>query len=118
MDNEAYTALEMTMTSINTKYQLVPPSNHIENNSYREIQTLKNHFIAGLCSLDKDFNLQLWNIILHQAKISLNLLIQSRTLPHISAYTQIFGEFDFNRTPLSPTGTRVVINNMPNDCSP
>ena len=30
MDNEAYTALTITMTSINIKYQLVPPSNHRE----------------------------------------------------------------------------------------
>ena len=48
-------------------------------------------------------------------KISIHLLQESRTIPHISAYTHIFGEFDFNRTPLDPTGTRVVIHNSPND---
>ena len=35
--------------------------------------------------------------------------------PHLSAYTHIFGEFDYNRTPLSPEGTGVVIHNRKND---
>ena len=48
MDNEAYTNLKMTMTSMNIKYQLVPPSNQISDNLEREIQTFKNHFIAGM----------------------------------------------------------------------
>ena len=33
MDNEASTALKMTMTSMNTEYQLVPPDNHKANNA-------------------------------------------------------------------------------------
>ena len=33
IDNEASTAFKMTMTNMNIKYQLVNPSNHIENNS-------------------------------------------------------------------------------------
>ena len=41
------------MKSMNIKYQLVPPSNHRANNAERAIQTFKNHFIAGLCSVDK-----------------------------------------------------------------
>ena len=108
------TALNLTMTTMNIKYQLDPPSNHRENNAEREIQTFKNHFIAGLCSVEKYFHLQLWDRLLQQANISLNLLRQSRTLNHISAYTQIFGEFYFNRTPLSPPVTRSVMHNRPN----
>ena len=59
MDNEASTTLKTTMTSMNIKYQLVPTSNHRENNVERAIQTFKNHFTAVLCSVDKDFHLQL-----------------------------------------------------------
>ena len=91
MDNEAYTTLKMTMTTMNIKYQLFPPRNHRSNNSERAIQTLKNRFIAVLCSVDKYFHLQLWERLLQQATISLNLIKQSRTLLHISAYTHIFG---------------------------
>ena len=53
MDNEASTDLNMTMTSMNIKYNLVIPSNHIPNNAERAIQTFKNHFIAVLCRVDK-----------------------------------------------------------------
>ena len=35
MNNEASTALNMTMTTMNIKYQLVPPSNHRANNTDR-----------------------------------------------------------------------------------
>ena len=105
------------MKTIIIKYQLVPPSNHRANNAEREIQTFKNHFISGLCRVDKYIYLQLWGRLLQQATISLSLIRQSRTLPHISAYTHISGEFNFNRTPLAPPGTRVVMNNIPNDCS-
>ena len=93
MDKKASTALEMTMSTMNIKYQLVPPNNHRANNEERAIKTFKNHFISGLFSADKNFQLQLWDKPLQQAKISLNLLSKSITLPHISAYTNIFREF-------------------------
>ena len=37
MDNEAYIALNMKMTSMNIKYQLVPLNNHRANNAERAI---------------------------------------------------------------------------------
>ena len=64
IDNEASTDLNITMTTMNIKYQLVPTSNHRANNAERAIQTFKNHFIAGLCIVDKYLHLQLWEIIL------------------------------------------------------
>ena len=74
MDNEASTALNLTRTNMNIKYQLTPPRNHIAKNAERAIQISKNHFIAGLYRVDKYSHLQLWYIILQQAKISLNLI--------------------------------------------
>ena len=64
MDNKAYKALKMTMTSMNINYQLVPPSNNRANDAERAIQTFKNHFIAGLCSIEKEFHIQLWDRLL------------------------------------------------------
>ena len=115
MDNEASTALKMTMTSMKIKYKLVPPSNNRTKSAYRAIQTFKSHFIAGLYSADKEFHLQLWDRMLQQETIRLNLLRKSRTFPYISDYTKIFRELDLNRTPLAPPGTRVVLHNIPND---
>ena len=117
MDNEVSAALNMTMTSMNIKYQLVPPSNHRPNNAEKAITTLKNHFIVGLCSVDEYFHIQIWGGLLLQSTISLNFLRQSITLPHLSAYTQICGGFNYNLKPLAPPGTRVVIHNRPNDCT-
>ena len=53
MDNKASTILKIKMKTMNIKYKLVPPSNHRANNAERAIKTFKNHFIAGLCSIDK-----------------------------------------------------------------
>ena len=36
------------------------------------------------------------------------MLRPSQLNPKISAYNQIFGNFDFNKTPLAPLGTKVV----------
>ena len=45
----------------------------------------------------------------------MNFIRQSRTLHHTSAYTQRIEKLYFNRTPLSPTCTRVIIHNRLND---
>ena len=82
-DNEASTALKMTMKTMDIKYQLVTPINHRDNNAEKYIHTFKNHFKARLCSVDKDFHLQLWKILLYKTTISINLLRQSRILPQL-----------------------------------
>ena len=58
----------------NIDYQKVPPHVHRRNAAKRAIRTFKNHFIAGLCSLDKKFPIHLWDKLLEQAEITLNLL--------------------------------------------
>jgi hypothetical protein len=57
--------------------------------------------------------LHLWCELLPQAKLTLNLLRTSRINPTISAATQLYGQFDFNRTPLAPPGTRAVAHVKP-----
>ena len=59
--------------------------------------------------------MQLWYRLLPQEKTILNLIRQSRSLLYLSAYTHIFGEFDFNRTPLAPPRTQVFTHNRPNN---
>ena len=97
------------------KYQLVPLSNQKANNADRSIQHFNNHFIEELWSVYKDFHLQLWEIMIQQATTSLNILQQSIIHPHLSSYTHIYGELDYNQTPLSPTGTIVLIHNRTNN---
>ena len=82
--------------------------NEIDHNNIDLQLTFKNHFIAGLCSVDPSFPLHLWDKLLPQAIITLNLLRPSRINPNLSAYAQLHGQFDFNRTPLAPPGTKVL----------
>jgi hypothetical protein len=108
LDNEASLALRNYLTKQCISYQLSSPHIHRRNNVERFIQTFKNHFIAGLCSVDPTFPLKMWDKLLPQETIMLNLLRKSRINPRMSAYAQLNGHFDFNRTPLAPPGTRVI----------
>ena len=108
MDNEASAELKLAMEDNNTTYQLVPPHDHRNNLAERAIQTFKHHFKAGLASTDPNFPLSEWDRLLEQANITLNLLRSSRVNPKLSAYTYLFGEFNFNATPLPPPGTKVI----------
>ena len=97
-------------------FQLVPPHNHMRNSAERAIRTFKEHFIAILCSTDKNFPLQQWDELLPQAEITVNLLRQSNINPKLSAWHQLEGIFDFNRTPMAPPGTSVIVYEQPAQC--
>ena len=102
MDNEASAELKLAMEDNNTTYQLVPPHDHRNNLAERAIQTFKHHFKAGLASTDPNFPLSEWDRLLERANLTLNLLRSSRVNPKLSGYTYLFGEFNFNATPLPP----------------
>ena len=42
--------------------------------------------------------------------MTLNMLRQSRINPELSAHDQLFGTFNYNRKPLAPLGTKVIIH--------
>ena len=115
LDNEASDALQQFMASQEVDFQLVPPHVHRRNAAERVIRTFKNHFIACLCGTDKDFPLHLWDKLLPQALMTLNLLRGSRINPQLSAYAQVHGQFDFNKTPLAPPGTHVLVHEKPSN---
>ena len=68
----------------------------------------KNHFISGLCSVDKNFPLHLWCHLLDQVELTLNMLHTSTINPNLSAHEQLHGIHDFNTTPLAPPGTKCI----------
>ena len=57
--------------------------------------------------------LQLWDEFLLQVELTLNMLCFSRQNPKKSANQEVYGNFDFNKTPLAPLGTKVLIYNDP-----
>ena len=113
LDNEAPKGLKKYMAQHNVTYQLVPPHVHRRNAAERAIGTFKDHFIAGLSTTDKRFPMHLWCQLIPQATITLNLLRASRLNPRLSANEQLNGTFDFNRTPLAPPGTKVIVHVKP-----
>ena len=113
MDNEASKAVKRFITLQQTKYQLVEPNNHRVNAAERAIRTFKNHFVAGLASVHPQFPLYLWDELLPQAEITLNLLRSSRTCPKISAHAHLHGMFNFMATPLAPPGCKAIIYEDP-----
>jgi hypothetical protein len=115
MDNEASAELKQAMLMKNISYQLVPPHIHRTNLAERAIQTFKNHFKAGFASVDPKFPAREWDRLLPQAVLTLNLLRSSRNNPRLSAHAYLFGEFNFNATPLAPPGTKVLLHKKPDD---
>jgi hypothetical protein len=117
LENEASFSLKIYLAKQGIDYQLAPPNIHRWKNAEMAIQTFKNHLIARLCSVDPNFLLNLWDKLLPQAKITLNILRESRINPRMSSYAQLNGHFDFNRTPMAPPGTRVIAHDKPDQRS-
>ena len=108
LDNNTSHALEQHLRAKNIGFQYVPPGNHRANDAEWALKVFKNHFIAGLCSADAEFDIALWDHLLTQATITLNLMRSSAINPRISAWEQLEGPYDFDRHPLHRPGCKVV----------
>jgi hypothetical protein len=104
LNNEAYASLKNFFTINDVEYQLVPPHCHRRNAAERAIQTFKEQFVAGLSSVDPTFPLHLWDRLLPQAEITLNLLRTSSLRPQLSAAAHFHGLVDYNKTAFAPPG--------------
>jgi hypothetical protein len=91
LNNEASTALKNFFTVNDIAYQLAPPHFHRRNAAERAIRTFKEHFVAGLSSVDPSFPMHLWDRLLPQAEITVNLLWTSRLHPQLSAAAHYHG---------------------------
>jgi hypothetical protein len=94
-------------------YQLVPPHCHRRNAAERAIRTFKEHFVAGISSVDPAFPLHLWDRLLLQAEITLNLLRTSRLHPQLSAAAHFHGLVDYNKTAFAPPGCKIIAHEKP-----
>ena len=113
LDNEASHELKKALSKYELTYQLVPPHVHRRNAAERAIRTYKSHLLACLATCDPDFPISEWDRLLFQVELTLNLLRSSRVNPRLSAYAYLNGNFDFNKTPLAPLGTKVVVHLKP-----
>ena len=53
--------------------------------------------------------MSMWDHLIPQANITVNLLRQSNIYPHLSAWCHYNGMLDYNATPIGPAGCRVLI---------
>jgi hypothetical protein len=58
--------------------------------------------------------MNLWDRLLPQAVITLDMLRTSRINPKLSASTHIYGQYDFNRATMAPPGTIIIAHETPN----
>ncbi len=113
-DNEASADFKRVITeSWKTKLQLVPPDMHWRNKAKQMIRHFKNHFLSILAGVDAAFLLYLWDLLLPQGKLTVNLLHQATINPKISAWEHCNVLFNFNKTLLAPLGCRVLIHANP-----
>ena len=91
-------------------YQLVTPGMRRHNAAELCIRTFKNQLVAVMISTDEKFPLDLWDRITMPATLTLNMLKQSRKNTKMSAHMALEGGVDYNKTPLAPPGTKVMVH--------
>eukprot|EP00804_Cyclotella_cryptica_P000018 CCRYP_013701-RA/>CCRYP_013701-RA protein AED:0.35 eAED:0.46 QI:0/0/0/1/1/1/2/0/422 len=116
LDNEASAEYRRVITEDwNCSYQLVPPNVHRRNIAKCAIQTFKVHFLSILAGLPSAFPNYLWDMLIPQTELTLNLLRQSHTARAISAWEAYNNApFNFDATPIGPCGCPIIIHNKPN----
>jgi hypothetical protein len=113
MDNEASATLKNYFTEKEMSYQLVPPHCHCTNAAERAIRTFKEHFEAGLATVNPGLPAHLCDRLLPQAEITLNLLRSSRLHPQLSASAHYHGLIDYNKTAFGPSGCKIIAHEKP-----
>ena len=113
IDNECSNDLKLSIKKNNNTYELVPPHMHRRNAAEKAIRTFKNHFLSGLASCDPNYPIFEWDRLLNQCEITLNLLRSSRVNPKLSAHAYLHGIHDFNKVPMAPPGTKILIHANP-----
>ena len=81
MDNEAPKCVTNYLVDSKISYQLVPPHVHRRNAPERAISTWKYHLITGLYITDPSFPMHLWDHLLPQCDMTLNMMRTSRINP-------------------------------------
>jgi hypothetical protein len=142
LDNKISTAMKHLITDkYKMKYELVPPGCHQCNDVEVAIRNVKAHFLGILVGVSDHFPLRLWDKLLPQAEITINLLRQSNAThfplrlwdklllqaeitinllwqsnatPTVSVYLHMNRPFDSNKISLAPMGCDVRVHKKSN----
>jgi len=90
--------------------ELVPPGCHRRNAAEVAIRNFKALFLSVLDGVANNFPPSLWDRLLPQTEITINLIRQFNATPDVSAYAHLSGLFDYNKMPLAPMGCEAQVN--------
>ena len=97
-----------------SRYQMVPPDMQLCNAPERAIRTFKSHFLATLAWTCAQFPKFLWDQLLEQAELTLNLMRKVTTDPRKPAWEYLHvRSFNYDATPLGPLGISFIMHNKP-----
>ena len=102
LNNETSREIIASIKSKNLKYQLATPHDHRLNPAKRAVSTFKNSSIVILAGCDQRFPKYLLCQLVPPVVNPPNILRQSRINPKLSTNDQVFGVFNYQRTPLVP----------------
>ena len=115
LDNESSYEYKRVITEkLQAQYQLVPPNVHQRNAAEQVICMFKAHFLFIFAGVDPDFPMYMWDTLIQQTDLTINLLCQATINPKISVWDYFNGPFDYAATPLGPLVSRVMIHNTVN----
>jgi hypothetical protein len=92
----------------------VPPGCHRRNAAKVAIHNFKAHFLSVFAGVANNFPPNLWDWLLPQTEITINLIQQSNATPNVSAYAHLSGPFDYNKMPLAPMGCEAQVHEKTN----
>jgi hypothetical protein len=97
--------------------ELVSPGCHQCNAAKVAIRNSNAHFLSILAGVADNFSPSLWDWLLPQTKITINLIGQSNATPTVSAYAHLSGPFNYNKMPLAPMRCEAQVHEKTDKCS-
>ncbi len=94
--------------------ELVPPECHQRNAAKVAICNFQAHFLRVLAGIANNFPPSLWDRLLPQTEITINLIGQSNATPNVLAYAHLSGPFNYNKIPLAPMGCEAQVHEKTN----
>ena len=82
----------------------------LRHSAERDVRTFKKYLIADLFTVGPRFPFYLWDRILTQVTLTLNMVRRYQLNTQLSAYEQVDGIHNFEQTPLVPLGCKVKIH--------
>ena len=78
---------------------------------------LQSPLLSILVGVANGFPPSIWDRLLPQTKITINLIQQSNATPNVSAYAHLSGPFDYNKMPLALMGCEAQVHEKTDKCS-